>query len=145
MAAEIVALGGSAVVAPTDVSQPEACEALVARAIDEFGALHIVVNNGHHQGDFTHLEDSDVSTWGAIMQVNLYGPMRIIQAAAPHMKRQGDGRIVNVNSGAVISSKPGLSVLGVEGRAREHHEDARPRARTFGDPGQRCVRELDGR
>jgi NAD(P)-dependent dehydrogenase (short-subunit alcohol dehydrogenase family) len=106
--AEIKGAGGSAIAVPTDVSRPEQCARLVKRAVDAFGRLDIVVNNGHHQGDFTMLEESNVGDWESIFAVNVYGPMRIIQAAIATMRAQGDGRIINVNSGAVISNKPTL-------------------------------------
>jgi NAD(P)-dependent dehydrogenase (short-subunit alcohol dehydrogenase family) len=108
IAAEIADAGGSAIAVPTDVSVADECTRLVDRAVDEFGRLDIVVNNGHHQGDFTELADSKIDDWESVFAVNLYGPMRIIQAAIPLMRAQGDGKIVNVNSGAVISSKPTL-------------------------------------
>jgi NAD(P)-dependent dehydrogenase (short-subunit alcohol dehydrogenase family) len=108
IAQEITSAGGNAIAAPTDVTDSQACAALVERAVAEFGRLDIVVNNGHHQGDFTPLADSNIGEWESVFAVNLYGPMRIIQAAIPIMRAQGDGRIVNVNSGAVISSKPTL-------------------------------------
>jgi NAD(P)-dependent dehydrogenase (short-subunit alcohol dehydrogenase family) len=108
IAAEITEAGGSAIAVPTDVSIPEQCTRLVDRTVDEFGRLDVVVNNGHHQGDFTELADSRIADWESVFAVNLYGPMRIIQAAIPVMRSQGDGKIVNVNSGAVISNKPTL-------------------------------------
>ena len=92
------------------MSVAEQCAQLVERAVDEFGQLDILVNNGHHQGDFTELAASRIDDWETIFAVNLYGPMRIIQAAIPHMRAQGDGKIINVNSGAVISNKPTLGV-----------------------------------
>jgi NAD(P)-dependent dehydrogenase (short-subunit alcohol dehydrogenase family) len=108
IATEITGAGGRAVAVPTDVSDAARCTALVERTVAELGRLDIVVNNGHHQGDFTELADSKIDDWEAVFAVNLYGPMRIIQAAIPIMRAQGDGRIVNVNSGAVISNKPTL-------------------------------------
>ena len=108
VAAEINGAGGSAIAVPTDVTRPEQCTRLVERAVDHYGRLDILVNNGHHQGDFTMLEASNVDEWESIFAVNLYGPMRIIQAATPIMRAQGDGKIINVNSGAVISNKPTL-------------------------------------
>ena len=108
IAAEISGSGGSAIAVPTDVSRPEQCARLVERAVDHYGRLDILVNNGHHQGDFTMLEASNVDEWESIFAVNLYGPMRIIQAAVPTMRAQGNGKIINVNSGAVISNKPTL-------------------------------------
>jgi NAD(P)-dependent dehydrogenase (short-subunit alcohol dehydrogenase family) len=108
VAAEITNAGGVAIAAPTDVSVAEQCARLVDRAVEAFGRLDVVVNNGHHQGDFTLLEESNVDDWERVFAVNLYGPMRIIQAAIPIMRREGGGKIVNVNSGAVISNKPTL-------------------------------------
>ena len=108
VAAEIAETGRSALAVPTDVSKVDQCSRLVERAVDEYGRLDIIVNNGHHQGDFTLLEESDVDRWDDVFAVNLYGPMRIIQAAIPHLRAQRGGAIVNINSGAVISSKPTL-------------------------------------
>jgi NAD(P)-dependent dehydrogenase (short-subunit alcohol dehydrogenase family) len=108
VAAEITNAGGVAIAAPTDVSVAEQCARVVDRAVEAFSRLDVVVNNGHHQGDFAMLAESNVDDWESVFAVNLYGPMRIIQAAIPIMRREGGGKIVNVNSGAVISSKPTL-------------------------------------
>jgi NAD(P)-dependent dehydrogenase (short-subunit alcohol dehydrogenase family) len=108
IAAEITDAGGRAIAVPTDVSVAEQCARLVDHTVGELGRLDIVVNNGHHQGDFTELADSRIDDWERVFAVNLYGPMRIIQAAIPIMRAQDDGKIVNVNSGAVISNKPTL-------------------------------------
>jgi NAD(P)-dependent dehydrogenase (short-subunit alcohol dehydrogenase family) len=43
-----------------------------------------------------------------VFDVNLFGPMRLVKAVIPLMKTAGEGSIVNINSGAVISSNPGL-------------------------------------
>ena len=90
------------------MTRPEQCVRLVDRAVADHGRLDILVNNGHHQGDFTLLEHSDVDNWDNVFAVNVYGPLRIIQAAIPHLRASGGGKIVNINSGAVISSKPTL-------------------------------------
>ena len=146
IAEEITGAGGNALTVPTDVSRPDDCARLVQATTDAFGRLDVVVNNGHHQGDFTLLEDSDVGGWDAVFAVNVFGPMRIIQHAVPIMKGQGDGRIVNVNSGAVISSKPTLGAYSAsKAGLASIDEDPRPRTRAFRDPRQRDVRELDVR
>ena len=108
VAAEIDANGGTVAWRRCDVSDPGDCRAIVEATVERFGTVDILVNSGHHKGDFTAIENSDVDTWGTVFAVNLYGPTRLVQAAVPHMRAQSDGRIVNVNSGAVISSNPGL-------------------------------------
>jgi NADP-dependent 3-hydroxy acid dehydrogenase YdfG len=108
VAAEITSAGGVAIAVPTDVSVADQCACVVDRAVEEFGRLDIVVNNGHHQGHFTLLAELNIDEWESVFAVNLCRPMRITQAAVPIMRRQGDGRIVNVNSGAVVSCKPTL-------------------------------------
>jgi NAD(P)-dependent dehydrogenase (short-subunit alcohol dehydrogenase family) len=108
VAAEITADGGRAVWRRTDITNDGDCVALVETAADAFGGVDVLVNSGHHKGDFTPCESSDISTWSDVFAVNLFGPMRLIQAAIPFMRERRGGRIVNVNSGAVISSNPGL-------------------------------------
>jgi NAD(P)-dependent dehydrogenase (short-subunit alcohol dehydrogenase family) len=105
---EIESSGGRALAVPTDVTITAQTDRLIAGALEHFGTIDILVNNGHHQGDFTRLEDSDLDRWSDVFGVNLYGPMRLIQGVLPIMRDAGSGCIVNVNSGAVISSKPTL-------------------------------------
>lgn len=108
VAAEIESAGGAASWLRTDISSPGDCRNLIDCAVARYGRIDILVNSGHHKGDFTACEESDVDGWHEVFSVNLYGPVRLIQAALPVMKAQRDGRIVNVNSGAVISANPGL-------------------------------------
>jgi len=108
VAAEIDAEGGTVAWRRCDISEPDDCRAIVEATAERFGAVNVLVNSGHHKGDFIAIENSDLDTWGSVFAVNLIGPTRLVQAAIPHMRAQRDGRIVNVNSGAVISSNPGL-------------------------------------
>jgi NAD(P)-dependent dehydrogenase (short-subunit alcohol dehydrogenase family) len=108
VAAEIETAGGCAVWRRTDISAPDDCRALVDVAAEAFGGVDVLVNSGHHKGDFTPIATSDVDTWCEVFDVNLFGPMRLVQAVVPLMRAAGDGSIVNINSGAVISSNPGL-------------------------------------
>ena len=76
----------------------------VARVIDEanrhFGRLDILVNDAAYNKaiPFTDLDSLTMEVWDKIIAVNLTGPMRLIKAAAPVMKAQGRGRIVNISS-----------------------------------------------
>ena len=82
--------------------------ASVERVIDEvtgrFGRLDILVNDAAYNQaiPFADLDALTIEVWDKIIAVNLTGPMRLIKAAAPVMKAQGRGRIVNIASVAGV-------------------------------------------
>lgn len=80
-----------------DVRDRDAVEATVARVIDELGGLHILVNNAgvNIRESVFDLQDE---SWEAVLGTNLTGAMHCARAAAPHLKAQGWGRIVNMAS-----------------------------------------------
>lgn len=84
-----------------DVRDPAEVEELVMAAAAA-GGVHILVNcAGGVQGQVHHpIEQVADADWDAIVKVNLYGSFHTIRAAAPHMKTQRYGRIVNISSGA---------------------------------------------
>jgi NAD(P)-dependent dehydrogenase (short-subunit alcohol dehydrogenase family) len=96
-AQEIRGEGGVALPVPTDVSQEAQCEALIARAIQEFGQLDVLVNNAAiaspRKAPFAELP---TEVWQETLAVNLYGAFYCGRAAAREMVRRQYGRIVNV-------------------------------------------------
>lgn len=94
---EIVAAGGRAVAIQADVSNPDACAALVARTAEEFGSLDIVVNNAGIARDGLLMRMSDAD-WSAVIDTNLTAVFSITRAAAKIMIKQRSGAIINVTS-----------------------------------------------
>ena len=102
-------------VARVDVTDRAAVGALVERAAQETGRVDIAVNNaGGVLGQVGRpLEEITEADWQAIFRVNVDGAFHVAQAAAPHMKRQRWGRVVNISSGAGL----GVSLTGIQAYA----------------------------
>ena len=108
VADEARALGRDVLAIPTDLTDRDACRGLVATALDRFGHIDALVQNGHYDGDYRPITESDPEDWRDIMEVNLFGAFHLGQAVAPAMKTRGDGRIVLMNTGASTDPPPTL-------------------------------------
>jgi NAD(P)-dependent dehydrogenase (short-subunit alcohol dehydrogenase family) len=83
-----------------DTADPESCRAFVERAEKALGRIDGLINNAAIllDGDKRMLDLAEADL-RRVIEVNLIGPFRICQLAAPGMVRRGYGRIVNVSSG----------------------------------------------
>lgn len=88
-----------------DMSKPDECRALVAKAAERFGSVDIVVNNAGIQ-HVAPVEDFPVGKWDAIIAINLSSAFHTIAAAIPLMKANGGGRIVNIASAHGLVASP---------------------------------------
>jgi len=96
-AAELRAMGGEAAwIAGTAGLRADA-EAAVAKAVDLFGGLDILVNNAQTSKPGTLFEDTDDALFAMTIESGLYGTFQHMQAAMPHMKARG-GSIINFGS-----------------------------------------------
>jgi NAD(P)-dependent dehydrogenase (short-subunit alcohol dehydrogenase family) len=82
---------------PTDVTQDADVQRLVATTLEKFGRIDILVNNAGI-GMRAWFDDMPLDDVRALMDVNLFGPIRCIQAVLPQMRQQRSGQIVNVGS-----------------------------------------------
>lgn len=89
--------------ASVDVTSPSACHEAVARCVEEFGRLDVLVNvAGFHQMRHTTAVTDD--EWDRDLAVNLHGPFYLCRAALPHLLESG-GNIVNVSSIAGVEGE----------------------------------------
>lgn len=97
LVAEIKSTGRRAIAAKADVSHRVDVQKLFSAAENEFGRLDILVNNA---GTFfpAKFEELTEEQWDHILNVNLKSQFLCAQSAAPIMKRQGRGRIINLSS-----------------------------------------------
>ena len=99
-ARECAAAGGDGVALQADVARPAEIESLVARTVERWGRLDVLVNNAGTTA-FAPYQDLDAMTeevWDRILDVNLKAAFFAVRAAVPHMRRAGRGSIVNVAS-----------------------------------------------
>jgi NAD(P)-dependent dehydrogenase (short-subunit alcohol dehydrogenase family) len=113
LAAELAAKhgGNSAMSAVFDVSDEAQVKALVARTIERFGQIDILVNNAALYAPLPTLKvtDIDVDLWDQVMAVNIRGPFLMVKHVAPHMIARRSGKIINIGSGTVARGIPEFS------------------------------------
>jgi NAD(P)-dependent dehydrogenase (short-subunit alcohol dehydrogenase family) len=101
--APLDALGGDLLHVPVDLMDPQAPAHVIARAVEAFGGLDVLVNNagGPPPGTklprfgFSNLSDDD---WREMFEFNLFSTVRACRAAIPLLLERGGGAIVNVSS-----------------------------------------------
>ncbi len=105
-------LGGEASVAVAgDVADPATAERAVAEALERFGALDILVNNAGLDLSGVDLLETTIDDARRIFDVNVFGALAMLQAAARAMRGRG-GSIVNVTSRIALIGFPGSAVYG---------------------------------
>jgi 2-dehydro-3-deoxy-D-gluconate 5-dehydrogenase len=80
-----------------DVSDPNACRAIVEQVVAQFGRIDILVNNA---GTIRRAPVADYAweDWNAVLETNLSSVFRLSQLAGRHMLEQGAGKIINIAS-----------------------------------------------
>jgi NAD(P)-dependent dehydrogenase (short-subunit alcohol dehydrogenase family) len=104
-AGSVRAAGRRAATFAADLSQPDAARALVQSAVDTFGRLDILINMAsvYARKPFAELTASD---WDMALQVDLRAAFLCAQAAAPHMRANGGGRVINFSDWIAKSGRP---------------------------------------
>jgi len=108
--AAIEKTGGVAYVYPADLSNPEACDLLVKRVLDEHGGVDVLVNNaGRSIRRSLDLAYERFHDYERTMQLNYFGALKLMLCFLPGMRERGDGQIVNVSSIGVQTGEPRFS------------------------------------
>ncbi len=90
-------LGEGTLAAPADVSDSAACAALVARTLERFGTLDILINNAG-VGLYGSIPEGDPEDWRKMFDVNVLGVLYTTRAAVRQMLLQGSGDVLFISS-----------------------------------------------
>jgi NAD(P)-dependent dehydrogenase (short-subunit alcohol dehydrogenase family) len=111
-----------------DVSDPNACKAMVDTVIETFGKLDVLINNagiGMRQvsetfnTNATRFWETSTQDWAKIMDTNFNGAFFTARSAAQHMLAQGSGKIVNISTSAQTMVRKGYAPYGPSKAALE--------------------------
>jgi NAD(P)-dependent dehydrogenase (short-subunit alcohol dehydrogenase family) len=116
---------------PLDVTDAAAARAAVQTAIDEFGALDVVVNNAGYANS-SSIEETPDEDFRAQIETNLFGVVNVTKAALPVLRTQRSGHFIQFSSiGGHVGGTPGLGAyqtakFAVEGFSEVLNNEVRP-------------------
>ncbi|MDT7758080.1 MAG: hypothetical protein QOH27_3978 [Mycobacterium sp.] len=88
-AAEVAALvedaGRKAITVPGDLSKPDQCRAVIAKAVQEFGRIDVLVSNAAYQMTHEDLDEITDDEWDYTFRLNVGAYFHLVKAALPHM------------------------------------------------------------
>ena len=108
--AEIEKAGGKAIAYKADVANFDEVQAMVAKVATDLGGLNIVVNNAG-VALRNRFIDTTTEEWKKQIDICLYGAIHVSKAAAPHLEKNGDGRIIALVGDSSRVGESGLSIV----------------------------------
>jgi 3-oxoacyl-[acyl-carrier protein] reductase len=111
-AAEIQTLGGEALALHTDVTSEKDTAEMALKTAERFGKIDILVNNAAIYGGIENknfvrpFEEITTADWDKMMAVNLKGIFLCCKAVSPYMKKQAQGKIINIASTVALAGVP---------------------------------------
>jgi len=101
VANEIVTAGGIAIPDTADIASAAGAQALVNRALEQFGRIDIVLNNAGiiRWADFPEADEDNLARH---LAVHVFGSFNTTRAAWPHLVEQGYGRVVMTTSSGIF-------------------------------------------
>ncbi len=111
-AAEVEALGRSALPYACHVGHWDELDGLVTAVIERFGKIDVLVNNAGMSPLYPSLDQVSEELFDKVVGVNLKGPFRLSALVGKHMSEGDGGSIINVSSTASVNPSPGSEPYG---------------------------------
>lgn len=106
---EVTGDGGRALALPADVTRQDDVASAVARTLEAFGRIDVLVNNAGTAAPAALLHETQDEDWREMIDTHLTGAFRMTRAVLPHFIERGRGVIVNVSSIAAMVGMPRMS------------------------------------
>src|SRR5437764_6785815 len=106
-----------------DVTSDESVATAVEQVIERFGRIDVLVNNAGI-GSSGASEESSVAQAQRVFDVNVFGLIRMTKAVLPHMRAQGNGRIINISSVLGFLPQPYMAVYAASKHAVEGYSES---------------------
>ena len=139
--------GGSATLAPADLTDFAALDRLGAAIAKRWGRLDILIGNAGLLGPITPLGHVEPAAWERVMAVNVTANWRLLRAVDTSLRASPSGRVVLVSSGAATACRAywgpySVSKAGLEALAKTyaHEVQSTPVRVNLLDPGKVCTR-----
>ena len=109
---QLEAMGAEVLIVVADVTDPHDDVAAINRVVERFGGVDVLINNAGiiQVGPLEHMLDSDFK---AAIDLHIWGPLRLTRAALPHLKKSGQGRLVNIASSGGLIAMPHMAPYAV--------------------------------
>jgi NAD(P)-dependent dehydrogenase (short-subunit alcohol dehydrogenase family) len=99
--------GRTAVLVPGDISDADHCRTVIAKAVEAFGRIDVLVNNAAHQMSFQSIDEISDEEWDYTFATNIHAMFYLTKAAVPHM---GEGASI-INTTSINADTPSPQLL----------------------------------
>jgi NAD(P)-dependent dehydrogenase (short-subunit alcohol dehydrogenase family) len=96
-------------IAAADVAMPAQVDLLVAKTLERFGRIDVLVNNAGVYGPMGRIDEVDWQDWVDAISINLLGTVYPSRAVLAHYLERGRGKIINISGGGATNPLPGIS------------------------------------
>jgi len=107
-----------------DVNSDESVEAALKEVIQQEGRIDLVVNNAGFGVAAGGAEESSMAQTQQIFDTNFFGVVRVIKAVVPYMRKQGQGRIINIGSILGLIPAPYMATYNATKHAIEGYSES---------------------
>ena len=95
---QVEELGGTAIVCPTDISDPHQIQVMADDTLKAFQTVDVIINNAGWSPPLRPIQDTTIEDWNYVLNVNARGTFLITKAFLPTLLAKQNGHVINISS-----------------------------------------------